>query len=252
MNLRTAIKHFSITTGLYGPARAIYRVANRPRLAEFRRELDFYSRLVTPNSLCFDVGANVGVKSELLLEAGARVVAFEPQTECMRELRARCKRFGDRLASRQSAVGSTEGKAVLHIRESRGQSSLLEDWEGVPENEVTVPVTTLDRVIAEFGAPFYCKIDVEGFELEVLKGLSQAVPLISFEYHLRDREIETTRACLDYLGKLGDLHINAIPSHLLAFEFEEWLTPSDFYGVFPESFRNRKGYFYGDIFVRMG
>ena len=251
MNLRTTIKHISISTGIYGPARALYRVVNRPRLAEFRQELAFYSSLVTPGCLCFDVGANIGVKSEILLEAGTRVVAFEPQADCMRELRARCKRFGNRLTACQSAVGSQEGQAVLHIRESRGQSSLLKDWEGVPDIEVNVPVTTLDNAIAEFGVPTYCKIDVEGFELEVLKGLSHTIPLISFEYHLREREIDTTRACLDYLATLGDLRINAIPSHQFVLEFEEWLTPTDFWNRFPESFRDRKGYFYGDIFVRM-
>ena len=58
-----------------------------------------------------------------------------------------------------------------------------------------VPVVTLDAAIEHYGVPAYCKIDVEGWEFEVLRGLSQAVDLISLEFHLTDRDIAKTRAC---------------------------------------------------------
>ena len=45
-----------------------------------------------------------------------------------------------------------------------------------------VEVTTLDRLIAIYGAPTFCKIDVEGSELQVLEGLTEALPALSFEF----------------------------------------------------------------------
>jgi hypothetical protein len=45
-----------------------------------------------------------------------------------------------------------------------------------------VEVSTLDALIDSFGIPSFCKIDVEGYEYEVLKGLTQPIPSLSFEY----------------------------------------------------------------------
>ena len=43
-------------------------------------------------------------------------------------------------------------------------------------------MTTLDTLVAEYGEPAFCKIDVEGFEVEALKGLSRPLRALSFEY----------------------------------------------------------------------
>jgi FkbM family methyltransferase len=51
----------------------------------------------------------------------------------------------------------------------------------MPEGSVTVPVTTLDKAIDEFGVSTFCKMDVEGFEVDVLKGLSKPIPLLTIE-----------------------------------------------------------------------
>ena len=247
----TVVKQLSISTGLYKPARTLYRLLNKSQLAKFHQELEFYSKLIEPGSLCFDVGANIGEKTEVFLKIGASVVAFEPQPDCMKELKARCGHYRKKLCMCQSAVGEESGEAVLHLRESSGQASLLSNWQGKPKNNISVPVTTLDRAIVEFGKPDYCKIDVEGYELNVLKGLTQAIPLLSFEYHLTECEIETTRACLNYLSKFGELLINLTPSSILVFTFQDWMTIDQFLKVFPDGLRNREGYFYGDIFVRI-
>ena len=44
-------------------------------------------------------------------------------------------------------------------------------------------------MISRFGAPDFCKINVEGLELEVLRGLSRPVPALSFEYHAIEAEL---------------------------------------------------------------
>jgi FkbM family methyltransferase len=51
----------------------------------------------------------------------------------------------------------------------------------MPEASMTVPVTTLDKAIDEFGVPTFCKIHVEGFESDALKGLSKPIPLLALD-----------------------------------------------------------------------
>src|SRR5262245_16345667 len=189
-------------TGLYRPMRGLYRRVHPSRLRALQGDVDLYRTLLPPDALCFDVGANTGEKSEALLLAGAaRVVAFEPNPAVLSELRARCDRWKNWTGA-EVALGSAAGFATLYARKSSQQSSLLDDWE---EGEVTgachVPVLTLDSAIEHFGLPFYGKIDVEGWELEVLKGLNQPLPLISFEFHLNERDVRKTVACLERLGR---------------------------------------------------
>jgi len=106
-----------------------------------------------------------------------------------------------------SGVGDHEGKARLNIFDGADAYNTFSDkWVDVlkeseptpwrPNKIVTsiidVPMTTLDSLIRSHGVPDYVKIDVEGYELQVIKGLSMAVPLVSFECHLPEFKDETT------------------------------------------------------------
>jgi hypothetical protein len=119
------LKRAAILSGFYPEIRKIHRILSPERGSSFNAEVAFFRRFIQPGDLCFDVGANVGGKSEAMLRAGARVVAFEPQPFQVREITARCRRYGGRLTVIESAVGEKSGKAVLHLRRSSVQSSLL-------------------------------------------------------------------------------------------------------------------------------
>jgi FkbM family methyltransferase len=67
----------------------------------------------------------------------------------------------------RAAIGAAEGSAVLTDWDTG--STLLETAEG-GDTKYQVPVTTLDLLAARFGMPDFVKLDVEGFELEALKG----------------------------------------------------------------------------------
>jgi hypothetical protein len=71
-------------------------------------------------------------------------------------------------------------------------------WDTV----ISVPLISLDELIARHGEPQFCKIDVEGFEHEVLGGLSQPLMALSFEYI--PVAIDRAIACLERISTLGD------------------------------------------------
>ena len=123
MSLVTTVKGLAINTGLF---RSALRLSRRLRPATLRTFLDdvhFYQALLPAGALCFDVGANLGKKSEALLRAGMRVVAFEPNPRLLPELRARCS-YDSNWTLLPAAVGSGSAVATLHIRQLHGQSSL--------------------------------------------------------------------------------------------------------------------------------
>ena len=213
--------------------------------------MDFYKTLISADALCFDVGANVGEMSEALVRAGGRVVSFEPNPLVTPELRAR---FGHRESWSivEAAVGSEGAITTLYAREAHATSGLDPDWE--EGNKVIrtfhVPVVTLDAAIRCFGCPAYCKIDVERWELEVLNGLSQTIPLVSFESHLSERDIKKPVSCLQRLSQLGANRVNITATEASAFHFKKWMTLEQFLGWFPAGMNAACSYGYGDIFVK--
>jgi hypothetical protein len=69
-----------------------------------------------------------------------------------------------------------------------------------------VEATTLDALVARFGAPAFVKIDVEGFEDRVLAGLTHPLPALSFEFTTIARAVALR--CIARLGALGDYRFN--------------------------------------------
>lgn len=251
MALLSAVKRVSILTGMYRPTRWLSRRLRRNQLHAFRKNVELFRSLIPAGALCFDIGANIGEKSEALLEAGGQVVSFEPNRLVMPELHARCGRR-TRWSVVQAALGSGPAIAMLHALDAHGSSSLDEDWVRGGKEVATyhVPVVTLDSAIRFFGTPFFCKIDVEGWELEVFLGLTQSIPLISFEFHLNERDIKKTLACLERLEHFGQSRINLTPAEDSTFHLQNWIPLQEFLAWFPGDLSyTLPGYHYGDIFV---
>lgn len=172
----------------------------------------FYRRFVPAGGLAFDVGAHTGNRLSTFLDLGARVVAVEPQPELVALLQ---RRFGQnpRVRLWAGGLGRSPGEATLmssprtptvatlsvDFVDRAGASEAFRGvrWQPGP----TVPVTTLDALIAEHGIPDFVKVDVEGFELEVLLGLSQPLPALSFEFVPAVRDVAL--ACMDRLEELA-------------------------------------------------
>ena len=222
----TKIKSITHKLGLYTFARSIYRKINPTHRKEKLINKLFYRQLVSPGDLCFDIGSNVGQTIEALLESNAFVVAVEPNLNCIPVLRYQFK-SNTNVRIIQKAIGAAPGFAELNFNNTDSTASIRKDWPFANKNSMRVEVTTLDSLIAEFGQPKFIKVDVEGFELEVFKGLSQAIPIIYFEMH--GNEIQQAKLILDRLAYVGKIiGVNAVDSENSAWLLNEWAKKDQF------------------------
>jgi hypothetical protein len=103
----------------------------------------------------------------------------------------------------------------------------------------------MDDLIAQYGLPRFAKIDVEGFELNVIKGLTQAIPFLSLEFTPETRK--SSFECLELLTRLGSPVFNFSEGESMLLHFPEWL---DFTSMiaFLESLSVRNE-IWGDIYI---
>jgi FkbM family methyltransferase len=197
-----------------------------------RRLRRFYSQFVTRGSLCFDIGAHAGNRVRCWRQLGAEVVAVEPQPDFVRLLTWFYGR--DRhVAIVPVALGRAAGHAELLVSERTPTvTTLSREWvAGVSRDPRfagvawapgrRVELRTLDELIARFGEPAFVKIDVEGYEAEVLAGLSTPVRALSFEYLPAARTVAL--ACIDRLAALGRYRYNWSPGETHRLTQPRWL-----------------------------
>lgn len=211
----------------------------------------FYSAFISKGNLCFDIGANHGNRTELFWELGAKVIAVEPQNKCIIDLE---KKFsGKDVEIINAAVSSRNGEADLFICNFDEVSTLSGDfikyysrydyleWNGKQRTKLV----TLDSLMEKYGTPDFCKIDVEGHELEVFQGLSKPLRTLSFEYTppFRDNIIE----CVNILSSLGNPIFNYSVYETMRLETDSWQNTAaitEEINKFPETI------LHGDIYAR--
>jgi FkbM family methyltransferase len=128
-----------------------------------------------------DVGANIGEWSEGMVDLGQakRIIAFEPIPDVFKLLQENTKTY-PQIECRNLAVGSHTGEVVINVEEnSNSLSSILPMRDeirpifgivGDVPRQVTVPLTTLDISLADVPEITLLKLDVQGYEPEVLAG----------------------------------------------------------------------------------
>jgi len=196
----------------------------------------------------------MGNVTQVFLELGASVICVEPQSACLCHLYKRFKN-NKKIIIVKKAIGSHEGYSELLIcKRQPAISTLSNKWtvQGRFANDYkwtkteNVPVITLDKLILEYGLPKFCKIDVEGYEESVLKGLSNAIPVISFEF--TKEFFYDLKKCIDYLLTIGRMEFNCSINGNYGLLFTTWVSPDALYDNL-SAFKN--GFLWGDIYARL-
>lgn len=207
--------------------------------------------------LIFDVGLNIGNKSAKFLQCGAKVVGFEPQTDCYNHAVSKLSKF-DNFKAENIALDSKEGEALFYRSNYNTLSSMSKEftnkanknrwagakWSLVPE---VIKVSTLDLMIEKYGKPKYIKIDVEGYEYQVLQGLTQAIDYISIEY--TPELYKESERCLKYLHALNNNNClyNYVYRENDHYQFQNWINIEEMISYI--SSVNDYLYEFGDIYI---
>ncbi len=154
----------NFATGLY--IHQLYDLSN----------MGFFCHFLRADDLLLDIGANVGVYGLLSARStGCKVIACEPAPDTFRTLsdNVRLNRLDDRIELHNSAVGDAEGTLTLSV----GQHGLNHVVNG---GGTTVPQRRLDDITGH-REPRALKLDVEGYEMHVLRGASRILTNPAFK-----------------------------------------------------------------------
>jgi FkbM family methyltransferase len=226
--MKSQVQKLLKRAGIYNRVRASYAyelywsLFDRSIVERIYSEVHFYRNVLAgfrPECLIFDVGANHGFKTDVFLRLGARVVAVEPDPTNQETLREMFLTF--RLSPRpvvivEKALSDKETVTTMWIDQpGSAKNTLSQKWVDTLKGDderfgchhdfgqrQTVETTTLDQLIEVYGAPFFVKIDVEGYEPHVLSGLHSVLPYVSFEVNLPEFRPEGLE-CVEMLQRLS-------------------------------------------------
>lgn len=213
----------------------------------------FYGSIIKKGDLVFDIGSNNGERAMVFEKLGARMVCVEPQEKCVALLR---KYFGQNkdVVIVDKACGAAPGTGEITIcDEADTISSMSEKWmktgrfskEFHWEKKQKVDITTLDLLIEQYGVPALCKVDVEGFETEVLKGLHRKTGILSFEF--TEEFIDDAATCMNLLDALGTTTYNYCLEENMFYELPQYISRAELLQSIKAKF---KGDLWGDIYVK--
>lgn len=129
----------------------------------------------TDKTYVIDIGANIGVHSITMaraMRAGGKLLALEPTPTTFDALKATLtlNMLLTRVDARQMAAGEQSGDMILHCHPCALWNSLF-PYSDVETQQISVPVAPLDSLVPAGTFVDLVKIDAEGAEFEILKGM---------------------------------------------------------------------------------
>jgi FkbM family methyltransferase len=185
--------------------------------------------ILKQDDLVFDIGAHTGNNSAEYLKKGTKIICFEPQPNCVKILNDRFEQdiINGNIIIEQIGIGNKIEQLPLFIcNKHTVLSTFSELWkqgrfkDQIWDDEIIIQIDTLDNMINKYSIPVFCKIDVEGFEPQVLDCLSKKIPYLSFEfvYEMKNNIL----ACLNKLEILGYKNYNITIFGEEEFIFHSW------------------------------
>lgn len=159
--------------------------------------------LVTGDGWCLDIGANIGCITQALGREGHSVIAFEPQPEVHALLARNASYASDDIITYNAAVGAECGTAEMpkiYYSEKNNIGGLGIGMKSLRGN-YEVKLVSIDSL--KLGKVSFMKIDVEGYELEVLKGARETILRDKPVMYIEDDRIEKRAALREYIAELG-------------------------------------------------
>lgn len=216
-----------------------------------------YGKFLNPGDLCFDIGANLGNRVGSFLHLGCKVVVLEPQTKCF-EVLTRKFAANPNVTLLNQALGREPGEMQIHLSDDHVLSSFSSEFiqqttkSGRFKNSSwnrteTCQINTLDQLLTDHGIPRFIKIDVEGFEPDVLAGLSQAVPALSIEW--TPELPDNARKCIQHLSSLADYEYNISWAETMKLSAKGWRTKDSILNLIDEF--TGETFLFGDIYARL-
>ena len=138
--------------------------------------------------LIFDIGTNKGEDAIFYASMGYDVIAVDADPELIQANKAQHKNYDGQITFLNYAIAGEDGQQLeLYINGDSGMTSLIEEVGSRQQNlaaTAMVDTITLRTLIKRYGCPYYCKIDIEGFDataVRSMQGVGEMPAYISVE-----------------------------------------------------------------------
>lgn len=206
--------------------------ANSPQV---RHKGKVFAQFVSPGDLVFDIGANRGGMTYVFRQLGCRVIAVEPlhiiAPERVKEFKFKFLDDDDvtlipMAVSPEPSIELFMPDTPKHWIITSGSKRWREESKHSHLYKHTkrrvVPGITLGKLIKRFGMPKFIKVDVEGFDGEVICTLDQPVAALNMEFH-RDW-LWNNQMAIEHLNTLGRYEYNYALNNEAEWQMPEWRT----------------------------
>lgn len=250
------VKHLLLKFNL---SRTVKKIRNKENYYDhYDKDLGnfFYAKFLHKDDLVFDIGANKGDRVRMFADLECRIIAVEPQIECCHILE---KRFpNSSVIIENIGLGSEVGELEYYEADEDVLTTFSKEYiekvkkkrhdTTVWKKSKKVKIDTLDNLVFKYGMPKFCKIDVEGYEYQVLEGMKRNIPYISFEYNVPELEEELAK-CIILLTQKEKYVFNYSQGETMVLGLNEWMDGKSFLEITssPEFIESS----WGDIYCRL-
>jgi FkbM family methyltransferase len=254
--MEAAARKLFLGSKFYSPLRSGYQFLFDRERFEFRRKMrKFFAPFIQRDDLVFDVGAHIGRYSEIFSDLGGRVISIEPNPYSYEQL----KRLSNvrNVQVEHCAAGDLPGKLKLRVCEDSVLSTVADDYYEQAKrssthkdvrwfDSVEVQVVTLDQLAERYGIPAFVKIDAEGYDDRVLRGMSFRPKALTFEYARILPEVAARCFATPVLS--SGYTFNFSRGLELKYSSERWMTGNELWMRLPEFIGGEE---YGDVTARL-